>query len=485
MASRFLAILLLLLATGGAAPPTEPDRSAGRTAFNRLLAQAEAAWQESRTEEALRCYQIAKKVARTHKLTLSDRDEALMAFITRHEAGQTNEQTGRQPACETDSTAASLPPAKNGPRTIPDPPNVAPRATGPKSSGRSYTNDAEIPDSSSPSRAISGDTIRTLVPALKPNLPDTPPGPVVTNPALPGPSPDRPPTTKAIAVPRRPRAPLSTDDSTTLDEHNSRDAILRPTIEDGQSNADSLGGTPADRDDGLVPAVTTLTSQSPPQQPARNNQDADPLIPDVDSPVGDSPPASEIDQPVKLTADRQAVSITLPNIGQSDSLATQNIGDSDVMTTTGMPTAAPGPISDRHLILMMFGPIVLALFLLGLLTQEMPSPQRVLAWLTRRPRESQPATQAQVVAPEPQVAMTTETTANELPVTIGTMRRDKVLYYTATIALPGVERARIIKRRDGSPQFRSRAAALSSARHVARRLGYTGILEAVARKKAA
>lgn len=483
MASRFLAILLLLLATGSAAPPAEPDASAGRTAFNRLLAQAEAAWQESRTEEALRCYQIAKKVARAHKLTLSDRDEALMAFITRHEAGQTNEQTGRQPpACETDSTTASLPPAaKNGPRTIPDPPNGSPEATGPQTSD---TTDAVIPDSSSPSRAISGETIRTLVPAVKPNLPDTSPGPAVTSPATPETSPARPSTTKAIAVPHRPRTPLSTGDSTTLDEHNNRDAVSTPTLEDDQSNADPLGRPSADRDDGLVPAVTTPTSHAPTQQPTRNNQDGDPLTLDVESPTGDSPPATEIDQPVKLTVDRQAVSITLPDIGQPDSRATQNIADSDVMTSTGMPTAAPGPISDRHLILMMFGPIVLALFLLGLLTQEMPSPRRVLAWLTRRSRKSQPDTQAHVTSEQP-VSIATETVENELPVTIGTTSRDKVPYYTATIELPGVEPARIVKRRDGSPRFRSRAAALSSARHVARRLGYTGVVEAKQRKKAA
>ena len=72
-----------------------------------------------------------------------------------------------------------------------------------------------------------------------------------------------------------------------------------------------------------------------------------------------------------------------------------------------------------------------------------------------------------------------------LTVQIGTRSRNKVDYYTATIDLPGLEPTRVVKRRDGSPLFHSKGAAANSARHLARRLGFDGIVEQPARRQAA
>ncbi|HAB10972.1 MAG TPA: hypothetical protein DCE47_04700 [Planctomycetaceae bacterium] len=469
MVFRLLALLLLLSpAIGSAAPPIQPDNSAGRIAFNRLLEQAEAAWQESRTEEALRCYQIAKKVARTHKLELSGRDEALMAFITRHEAGQTHEQTGRQPGCETDSATAgpTAPATRPLPRSIPGPPKTSRKPIAVKGSAKAAKDPVVIPELGPANRPVIRRETRTLVPPVRPSLPDPPADSASTT---------LPPTADD------PKPILPADISTTRTDESPRDAkVSRPGIGEAQpkTDADIAGST--DSDEELVPIVTPPPTETTAEQTAPDLPDDETLTPKTEPPAGEtSPGETDGQQPVKLTADRQAVSIVLPNIEHPDSIA-----ETDPVTSAGMPSASPGPISDRHLILMMFGPIVLALFLLGLLTQEMPSPRRIASWIAQRRRGPQPVAETSP-EPTPSIAVPAAVTGSELPVTISAKRRNKVVYYTATIELPGVEPARIIKRRDGSPQYRSRAAALSSARHVARRLGYTGVREAVTRRKAA
>ena len=468
MVVRLLTLLLLLSpAIGTAAPPVQPDNSPGRIAFNRLLEQAEAAWQESRTEEALRCYQIAKKMARTHKLKLSGRDEALMAFITRHEAGQTHEQTGRQAGCETDLTAAGpVPTKKTLPRAIPGPADSSKNSLVPKDSTQEQKTGVVIPEIGSAAAPVIEGPTRTLVPPVRPSLRE--------------PSPDSPKTNLLPTVDIPASAIPTITPETNTDKKQQEKTVPQPSVDDAQPQADDRS---AGSDGELVPVVTPPAAEAT-ELPTPDPQDGQTLIPKADSPATtEAAPGKDTDvqqQPVKLTADRQAISIGPPDTGHPDALAV-----ADSVTSTGMPSAAPGPISDRHLTLMMFGPIVLALFLLGLLTQEMPSPRRVAAWISRKRRAPQPVTEMSV---EPATSIATApaaTAKHELPVTISAKRRNKVVYYTATIELPGVEPARIIKRRDSSPQYRSRAAALSSARHVARRLGYTGVREEVARKKAA
>ena len=139
--------------------------------------------------------------------------------------------------------------------------------------------------------------------------------------------------------------------------------------------------------------------------------------------------------------------------------------------------------------MILFGPIVLSLFILGLLTREMPGPMRILAWIRRRVRRSD----------SPRHARTDKVSAGSiagtvvkgqvgevmLTVRIGKRRHNKVDFYTATIELPGLEPTRAVKRRDGSPLFHSKGAAANSARHTALRLGFDGIVEPAARRKAA
>ena len=470
MVFRLLALLLLLSpAIGIAAPPVQPDNSPGRIAFNRLLEQAEAAWQESRTEEALRCYQIAKKMARTHKLKLSGRDEALMAFITRHEAGQTHEQTGRQAGCETDATAASPVPAKpTVPRSIPGPVASPKKILPPKDSPQSPKTGVVIPEiGSPPSLAIEGPK-RTLVPPVRPSLRKPSPGSTKKTilPTVDTPAPD----------------PSTIAPSTNTRKDQPEETPPQPSTNDAQPDADAVEDRSPDSEDELVPVVTPPAAQTI-ELPVPDPQDGKALIPEADSPASEATPENDADaqQPVKLTADRQAVSIGPPDTGRPDGV----LAVADPVTSAGMPSAAPGPISDRHLTLMMFGPIVLALFLLGLLTQEMPNPRRIIAWIAQKRHAPQAVAETPVELTSPIAAAPAAITKNELAVTISSKRQNKAPYYTATIELPGVEPARIIKRRDGSPQYRSRAAALSSARRVARRLGYTGVREVVAQKKVA
>ena len=466
MVFRLLALLLLLSpAIGIAAPPVQPDNSPGRIAFNRLLEQAEAAWQESRTEEALRCYQIAKKMARTHKLKLSGRDEALMAFITRHEAGQTHEQTGRQAGCETDVTAASPVPAKpTVPRSIPGPVTSPKKILPPKDSPHPPKTSVVIPEIGSlPSPAIEGPK-RTLVPPVRPSLREPSPGSTKKTilPTVDTPAPDLP----TIAP------------STNTSKDQPGETAPQPSINDAQPEADAVEDRSPGREDELVPVVTPPAAQATELPAPDPQEDGKALIPEAGSPAPEND--ADVQQPVKLTADRQAVSIGPPATGRPDGVLA--VADP---VTAGMPSATPGPISDRHLTLMMFGPIVLALFLLGLLTQEMPNPRRIIAWIAQKRHAPQAVAETPVELTSSIAAAPAAITKNELAVTINSKRQNKALYYTATIELPGVEPARIIKRRDGSPQYRSRAAALSSARRVARRLGYTGVREVVAQKKVA
>ena len=466
MVFRLLALLLLLSpAIGIAAPPVQADNSPGRIAFNRLLEQAEAAWQESRTEEALRCYQIAKKMARTHKLKLSGRDEALMAFITRHEAGQTHEQTGRQAGCETDVTAASPVPAKpTVPRSIPGAVASPKKILPPKDSLQSPKTGVVIPEIGSPPPPVIEGPKRTLVPPVRPSL--------------------REPSLGSTKKTILPTVDTPAPDTPTIapGKNQPKETPPQPSINDAQPEAGSVEDRSPGSEEELVPVVTPPAAQAP-ELPAPDPQDGKALIPEADSPAPEAAPEDDTDvqQPVKLTADRQAVSIGPPDTGRSDGV----LAVAAPVTSAGMPSATPGPISDRHLTLMMFGPIVLALFLLGLLTQEMPNPRRIIAWIAQKRHAPQAVAETPVELTSSIAAAPAAITKNELAVTISSKRQNKALYYTATIELPGVEPARIIKRRDGSPQYRSRAAALSSARRVARRLGYTGVREVVAQKKVA
>jgi hypothetical protein len=472
---RFTAILLLLIATGSAAAPKHADSPAGRQAFDRCIASAQVAWRSGRTTEALRWYHTAKNLARAHNLTLSRRDASLIDLVIRHEAGLAGPQPGQSPGCGTDAIAKQ------------------PKAT---------TRDAL------PGRRISGPnpTIKKVIPSPL-SIVNTQPQPAtrtipretvrVLNPPV-----DETPISQTPQADRPERQTIDKSEDKPEDKPDNQ-AESQPQPLEPPEPAPPIWPEPeGDADqhntaDDLVPAVTpprTSAPQAPPRRPR-----VEPPSPIESGDTTDTTPTPistsstpTIDQtanPIKLTADESALPITLSEPPSQGTLSPSETGEPDDARTTFL-----GITADQQLIMLMFGPIVIALFILGLLTHEMPGPVTILRWIFRSHRGSKtldPAQADPTTNPMPNLASLSASPSESastpaiLSVTIGTSRRNKVAFYTATIQLPGLEPARVVKRRDGSPLFRSRGAAASSARHLAHQLGFDGITEPEAARKAA
>jgi len=485
---RFVAILLLLFATGNAAAPIHPDSPVGREVFNRCLASAETAWRGGRTAEALRWYHSAKQVARAHNLTLTDRDSAFAGLIARHEAGLAGPQPGRKPGCETDGSVQQ--PA--GP-TTPQPP-VRRIASGSQVATLKIIPPLQpqvVPFPKSSARTIPGDAAPAQSPS--PTVPDPSP-----EPALAANQPDEPAVAQPATVPSDTPEPATEDTLSPVPivggEPSPSQEPAPPIWPDSESTADPE----ADAEDGLVPPVSPPRTSAPPAppQPPRDTEDPQTSSTDtIDSPKTPVATASvtnpnAIKHPVRLTADQRAVPIQRPTSPPPTASPT-----SDEATSTPLSQEFLGSFDDQQLILALFGPIVVALIILGLMTQEMSGPLRILAWIRRRVRRSGSPDHAHAdeVSAEstPETPETPETLADGqigqvlLTVRFGTRRRNKVDFYTATIDLPGLEPTRVVKRRDGSPLFHSKGAAANSARHLARRLGFDGIVAQPARRQAA
>ena len=489
--SRTIALLLLFASTTLAGPPTHPDPPAGRQAFNQCMVHAETAWKNGRTNEALRWYHTAKNIARAHNLTLSERDEALTAYVARHEAGLTGPQPRNMPGCDTDAdnritpkprpkTARQLPPidkARSFPtRTIPVPET--------RNSTRSETSQRSIPENRTASSL-------PLTPATK--------TPLATK---------RPATTTSKLLPA-PKKQARKDATTTKNV----DRDLVPPVTSRKTNpASPIKDTPVKNPPAADPPAKDIPAESPPTKdipttapPAKDTPAASPPAnatptanaatsdvtavtpsPTTPPPVAKTSATTENDnanRPVTLTIDQSIVPLKVVPDNHESEMAARPISPAPLAAAESLP-ASESSAADHQLTLLMFGPIVVALFILGLLTQEMPGPKRILAWAIRRNRGENPETVTTASITEaPQETISVP--GDLLPVTLGTRRRNKTQFYTATIELPGLEPTRLVKRRDGSPLFRSRAAAISSARALARRLGYDGITEPARRQKAA
>lgn len=474
IARRFTAILLLLIATGIAATPKHADSPAGRQAFDRCIASAQVAWRSGRTTEALRWYHTAKNLARAHNLTLSQRDASLVDLVIRHEAGLVGPQPGQLPGCGTDAIAkrpkATLRDASPGRGKSEPNPTINKVIPSPQSIVNTQPQPA--------TRTIP----REIVRVLKPPIDETPTG---QNPET-----DRPdcqtvdkaedkPDNQAESQPK-PLEPL---------EPPGPPEPAPPIWPEPEGDADQHN-----TDDDLVPPVTPPRTSAPPAPPAppRPPRVETPSSIETDdtppTPISTTPTIDPAADPIRLTADEAALPITPSEPSAKDTLPPSETSEPAASTTV------LGITADQQLILWMFGPIVVALFVLGLLTHEMPGPVTILGWIFRRHRDTEtldPAQTDPTTNPVPDwdslTVSSPESAATPaiLSVTFGTSRRNKVAFYTATIQLPGLEPARVVKRRDGSPLFRSRGAAASSATHLARQLGFDGISEPKAARKAA
>jgi hypothetical protein len=503
------------------------------------MVHAETAWKNGRTNEALRWYHTAKNIARAHNLTLSERDEALTAYVARHEAGLTGPQPRNMPGCDTDAdnritpkprpkTARQLPPidkARSFPtRTIPVPET--------RNSTRSETSQRSIPENRTASslpltpatktplaKKRPATTTSKLLPAPKKQarkdatltknidrdlVPPvtsrkTNPGPPVKDslvkntpaadppakavPAVSPPTKDTPP---AKAIPAA--SPPTKDTPTATPPTKAIPTATPPTKAIPTATPPTKGIPAADPPAKDTPAASPPANATPTANAATSDVTAVTPGPTTPPPVAKTSATTENDnanRPVTLTIDQSIVPLKVIPDNNESKMAVRSISPAPLAEADAESfPASESSAADHQLTLLMFGPIVVALFILGLLTQEMPGPKRILAWAIRRNRGKNPetvSTAPTTKAPQEIISVP----GDLLPVTLGTRRRNKTQFYTATIELPGLEPTRLVKRRDGSPLFRSRAAAISSARALARRLGYDGTTEPARRQKAA
>ena len=536
--SRTIALLLLFASTTLAGPPTHPDPPAGRQAFNQCMVHAETAWKNGRTNEALRWYHTAKNIARAHNLTLSERDEALTAYVARHEAGLTGPQPRNMPGCDTDAdnritpkprpkTARQLPPidkARSFPtRTIPVPETrnstnsetsqrsipenrtasslpLTPATKKPLAAKRPATTTSKLlPATKNQARkdaATTKNADRDLVPPVTSRK--TKPDPPVNDSLVKG-IPEADPPAKDIPEADPPAKDTPEADSPTKDIPAADPPTKDAPAEDPPAKDIPAAGSPTkDAPAEDIPAASPPSKNAPSaDSPAKDPQETDASTPDVPAvtprpttppPVAKTSATTEKDndnRPVTLTIDQSSVPLKVIPDNHESEMAARPVSPAPLTEADAdsLP-ASESSAADHQLTLLMFGPIVVALFILGLLTQEMPGPKRILAWAIRRNRDKNSETVATApITKAPQEIISAP--SDLLPVTLGTRRRNKTQFYTATIELPGLEPTRLVKRRDGSPLFRSRAAATSSARALARRLGYDGITEPARRQKAA
>ena len=511
---RCAAILLLILASRTAAfperPSPAPSPELGRGVFSRFMAQAEKAWHASDRNEALRCYHAAKQTARAYGLKISSRDEALISYITRHEAGLAGPQPAsnrqRAPGCdEAGKPAVAV---------------ADPKETGP---GEPSLASPKIP--ASRPRAIPSKSNRTLEPTPQRRVRLSPLTPRLTLDAitLPAPSPSNSSSSKASgedynrntarplpsppsdSVKVAPVAPLAKQPATTAEIPAPVLPPLLPTPppQSGLIPNRTLPSSPQ-ANDGLVPPITlpSVPASTPPPiaLPALPSTALPPTEHHTPSPAEDVPttrPAT----PVVLSGDPAS---TVPRVSdpKSDDVITMSRPRGSAATSTQpnapnplIATESTSSITAKMVFWMVIGPIVLALLLLGLMTQEMPRPTAFVGMLRRGMRWATWTRDHQTAKTDDSITLTPTAVARQamatddpsvpadappttlLPIRIGTTRRGGQQFYVATVVFPGIEPAKVLRRSDGQPFFRSRAAALSSARHVALKIGYEGLQE--------
>lgn len=66
---------------------------------------------------------------------------------------------------------------------------------------------------------------------------------------------------------------------------------------------------------------------------------------------------------------------------------------------------------------------------------------------------------------------------SQMPVKVSTRTVEGTAVYEATVQIPGIRPTKLVRKADGSTRFPSRSAALTSARSLARQLGYTDGVE--------
>lgn len=525
---RIAAILLLILATRTAAfserPAAPPSLELGRAVFSKLMLRAEKAWHGNDRHEALRCYHAAKQTARAYGLALSSRDEALISYITRHEAGlagpQPTSSKRRLPGCDTTSSPVVAGKEPVTPRTQPEPPQVAtpplpvvsPRAI-PKQSTRTLAfpppkhGRVRLPPITPPTlpRPVVRPSPQPAVTATPPLNPNQPPQKDCDPTDLPRSTPNsspRPPGTVAAGIPAAPDSPPEPPSTTPTPDRAPKPAS--PTDPPAPDLIPSRGPTSPSsaQDDNLVPPITLPAVGQPtpgpiavPAPPTTTTQQQTPS-PDEDVPT--TRPATSVvlsgesaSGPVPILASDRSSATTMSQTSETRPQREPEIA-------TRIPT--PSAITSNLVFWMVIGPIILALLLLGLMTQEMPGPSafaRMLRSSMRWPVVARHQAISETGAP---ITLTPPPVSEEvigsapsgngatlLVIRVAESRRSGQLFYTATVVLPGIEPAKVLRRSDGEPLFRSRAAALSSARHVALKIGYAGIeeIEPVATKRVA
>jgi len=380
---RTITFLLLLTSTVMAVPPKHPDPPAGRQAFNQCMDHAETAWKNGRTSEALRWYHTGKKVARAHNLTLTERDEALTAYVARHEAGLTGPQPGTKPGCDTDGGArtASKPKAKTAKRV---PPTTRSRSFATKTIP--VPEKQTLPSSENTRRSIPETrTARSLSLTGAPKAKATTKRPATTTPKL-SPAPKKQPE-KTTGTVDSDLVPPITSPETKLNTPEPPPAGIPAKdipakdipAKDAPAKDIPAKDIPAkDIPAKDIPAKDIPAKDAPAEDKAAGAPAAGTSVPSAtkDKPSSASlPPVSKTsatdeaditDQPVKLTVDQSVVPLKIIPEDHKSDMAARPISP-EPLTEEAATESLPIPentAADHQLTLLMVGPIVVALFIL-------------------------------------------------------------------------------------------------------------------------
>lgn len=311
--------------------------------------------------------------------------------------------------------------------------------------------------------------------------------------------PDKPTPAATRVLPLAPGAPPVR--STPDEEKSVQHTVVPPVTTIPQTTPATLEPPPAPVEPRTRKEPAAKNEPATKKQPVADTNQAPPTDPPV-SPVAEAPSSGpEPDQKSPLVAAPATAAdaqpdpiVTLPGPTDSSELnqmingalprvapARRTKTTSHTLGLSPEAAATEPQVYSIATVLIIIAPILLAMLILGMMTQEMPLPGRMLSALARLfSRNSNDAREEDRHVQLPTVAPSTEpaaSAAQTLLVRIVPKKRSGKTLYSACILLPGTEPTRMVRQRDGKPYFNTRSGALTSARHLARRLGFGGIEE--------
>ena len=487
------------------------DRAQARRRAEGLLAQSRAALEPSRKASATILSREADRIDNVHNSLKKKRTSTLVNQLA----------VRRRPASTITPAETATVPTPTVTETTDDPVALTPK-NAPSSGDTSSTPDTPTPAKTTPAsptipkRSLATTSPAETQPAQSPEPGSFPREPLAKT-TTPLQQPAKSKTKPARTLPLPPGSPPA--QAATVPPPAVKHAVIVPPVTTAPQTkpatpqpAPALAKTiPASPGDNVAPPSGAKDAPSPPPSTVRPSLATDSSTkPSASKPVDEPPPAPAetsapppIEPPSVTDATVEpdpAPTITTDNeqLNQLIKAATPKqspVRRPELAPSTAVPPAGPATtatdtvpnerqILGTETVLVVVAPILLALLILGMLTQEMPLPNRLLNALSRwfvrlRRTTSAPAAESQNISiPASRVAEERPAAAKQpLLIRIVSKKRSGASCFTACILLPGTEPTRMVRQRDGQPYFRTRSAALTSARHLARRLGFDGIAE--------